>query len=211
MIDESLEFAAYGTLLGLSAGFSPGPLSTLVISHTLQHGAKEGMKVAISPILTDFPIIAAGLLLFTNLSDLNLALGLVSFIGFLFITLLAWQSLTFKAVEVEIEDVQPRSFTKGVLVNFLSPNPYIFWFGVGVPSLLDGYQSGLGPPLLFSLCFFVLIVMSKGLLAILAGRSRAYLTGAAYTWVMRCLGLLLFGFALKLLYDGLTRLEILTV
>lgn len=209
MIEESLEFAAYGTLLGVSAGVSPGPLSTLVISHTLQHGAKEGMKVAVSPILTDLPIIALGLLLFTNLADLNMALGLVSFFGFLFISFLAWQSVTFQPVEIEFKAVAPRSFTKGMLVNFLSPNPYVFWLGVGVPMVLDAYQSGIVPPIVFALCFFVLIIVSKGLLAVLVGRSRSLLRGAAYIWVMRSLGLLLFGFALKLLYDGLVRLQVL--
>lgn len=208
MIEECLEFGAYGTLLGVSAGVSPGPLSTLVISHTLQYGAKEGMKVAISPILTDLPIIALGLLLFTKLADLNLALGLVSFVGFIFISLLGWQSLTFRPVEVEFEELAPRSFTKGILVNFLSPNPYVFWLGVGVPIVLDAHQSGLAPPIVFALCFFVLIIVSKGLLAVIVGKSRGFLSGAAYVWVMRGLGLLLFSFALKLLYDGLIRLQV---
>ena len=46
-----------GALFGLSAGFSPGPLMTLVISQTLQHNAREGALVAASPLVTDAPII----------------------------------------------------------------------------------------------------------------------------------------------------------
>ncbi len=47
-----------GIGLGLSAGISPGPILTLAISYTLQHGLKEGIKIAIVPLITDLPIIA---------------------------------------------------------------------------------------------------------------------------------------------------------
>jgi len=44
---------------GFNAGISPGSLSTLIIAQTLRHNLREGMKVAIAPILTDAPIVAA--------------------------------------------------------------------------------------------------------------------------------------------------------
>ena len=52
-----LQILAMGTFLGLAAGFAPGPLLTLVISETLQHDIKSGVKVALAPIITDLPII----------------------------------------------------------------------------------------------------------------------------------------------------------
>jgi len=52
-----LNFLGIGLILGLSAGFAPGPLLTLVISETLQHDLKAGVKVALAPIITDLPII----------------------------------------------------------------------------------------------------------------------------------------------------------
>jgi len=52
-----LNFLTIGTLLGLSAGLAPGPLLTLVISETLQHDIKSGVKVALAPFITDLPII----------------------------------------------------------------------------------------------------------------------------------------------------------
>src|SRR5687767_9374273 len=42
--------------LGLPAGVAPGPLLTLVITHTLRHGLREGIKVAAAPLITDPPI-----------------------------------------------------------------------------------------------------------------------------------------------------------
>jgi len=57
-----------GIVMGLTAGFSPGPLSTLVITQTLRHGLKEGVKVAVAPLMTDLPIIAASLLLLSRVA-----------------------------------------------------------------------------------------------------------------------------------------------
>ena len=46
-----------GIILGLMAGISPGPLLALVISETLKHGKKEGIKIALTPFITDLPAI----------------------------------------------------------------------------------------------------------------------------------------------------------
>lgn len=51
-----IDFLTIGAALGLSAGLAPGPLLTLVISETLQHGVKSGVKVALAPVITDLPI-----------------------------------------------------------------------------------------------------------------------------------------------------------
>jgi hypothetical protein len=50
-----IHFLTIGIILGLSAGFAPGPLLTLVISETLQHNINSGVKVALAPIITDLP------------------------------------------------------------------------------------------------------------------------------------------------------------
>jgi len=54
---QVIDYFGKGTLLGLAAGFSPGPLTVLVIGETLRHGLRSGLQVAIAPILTDIPII----------------------------------------------------------------------------------------------------------------------------------------------------------
>ncbi|NCD26558.1 MAG: hypothetical protein EOL86_13335, partial [Deltaproteobacteria bacterium] len=49
--------AASGLVLGLSAGLSPGPLLTLMLSETLRHGVRAGLLVAVAPLISDLPII----------------------------------------------------------------------------------------------------------------------------------------------------------
>ena len=89
-----------GIVLGLSAGFSPGPLSTLVISQALQYGVREGLKVALAPIVTDMPIIVLAVFALTRLHNFQTILGLISVSGGLFVVYLSY--LSFKANKIPI-------------------------------------------------------------------------------------------------------------
>jgi len=195
-------YLSYGTVLGLSAGFSPGPLLTLVISQTLQHGTREGVRVAAVPLLTDLPIIFLVLFAFSSLSDPEFVLGAVSVFGGLFVLTLGLKSLRQGPVKLELNQSEPRSYLKGVLVNVLSPHPYLFWVTVGAPTMLKANQHGAIWAVGFVCCFYVCIVSAKVAVALLVGRSRQFLSAGPYLWVMRLLGLLLVGFAMLLFYDG---------
>ena len=70
-----IEYLGKGTLLGLAAGFSPGPLLVLVISETLRHTIKEGIKVSAAPLLTDIPILLVSLFILAGLSKVNVLLA----------------------------------------------------------------------------------------------------------------------------------------
>ena len=74
-----VNFLAMGSILGLSAGFAPGPLLTLVISETLQHDIRAGVKVALAPIVTDLPIIMLTLFILVKLSGFHKVLGIILF------------------------------------------------------------------------------------------------------------------------------------
>ena len=74
-----LNFLGIGFILGLSAGFAPGPLLTLVISETLQHDIKAGVKVALAPMITDLPIIMLTLFILVKLSGFHRVLGIILF------------------------------------------------------------------------------------------------------------------------------------
>jgi threonine/homoserine/homoserine lactone efflux protein len=204
-----LAYLSYGALLGLSAGITPGPLLTLVISHTLRHGAREGVKVAVAPLMTDLPIICLTLLLFSNLPDLSSALGIASLIGGAFVLFLGIQALLQGPVHIHLSEAEPRSYLKGALVNALNPHPYLFWLTVGVPTIIKASKEGLAPAVGFGFCFFSFIVGSKVSIALLTGKSRQFLSGAAYLWTARLLGFLLACFAVALFHEGLSLLGVL--
>jgi len=88
-----IHFLTIGIILGLSAGFAPGPLLTLVISETLQHDIKSGVKVALAPIITDLPIIILTLYILTKLTNFHNILGIISLAGGSFILFMGYESI----------------------------------------------------------------------------------------------------------------------
>ncbi len=202
---------AIGLILGLAAGISPGPLLMLVISETLRHGTGAGVRVALSPLITDLPIILVTVLLLSRLSDYQAILGLVSLLGGCFILYLGYESLRARDIDVGDKAAQraPRSLAKGILTNALNPNPYLFWIGVGAPTLTKATAAGPAAPALFLLGFYGLLVGSKVLLALVVGRTKGFLNGPLYRYTLRLLGLVLCGLALGFFHEGLGLLGLL--
>lgn len=203
-----MEFFTIGIVLGLSAGFAPGPLLTLVISETLQHDIRSGIKVALSPIFTDLPIVILTLAVLSKLSDFHTILGIISMIGGCVILFMGYESLNLKSPESEFSETKPNSLVKGILANALSPHPYLFWFSVGGPILSRAIDLNIRAPFAFIGSFYVCLVGSKILLAVLVGRSKSFLSGTLYKYIMRLLGLALCILALLLFRDGLRLLGI---
>jgi threonine/homoserine/homoserine lactone efflux protein len=202
-----IAFLSAGVGLGLYAGFSPGPLLTLIIAQTIRHGPKEGVKVAFAPIITDFPIILISTFLLVYLSNYKWILGIVSILGGVFLVYLAYTSIKTRGVEVNMDEEMPYSFMKGAIVNALSPHPYVFWITIGAPTIIKGLAESYLATVLFGGSFFGCLIGSKVLLAVITGKSRHFLTGRSYLYIMRVLGIVLLVFAFVLFKDGLCLLE----
>lgn len=192
-----------GIVLGLSAGFSPGPLTTLVISQTLKHGIKEGIKVALAPLITDLPIILISMFVLARLANFRVILGIFSFIGGLFILYLAYESFRTNRFGINVQDAEPQSLRKATVVNVLNPNPYLFWFSVGAPMIIKAWMENPFAAVAFMIGFYACLVGSKVSIAALVSKSRQFFMGKTYIYLMRVLGMLLLIFALLLFRDGL--------
>jgi len=201
-----MEFLTLGAVLGLSAGLSPGPLLALVISETLRHGVKSGIRVALSPAFTDLPIILLTLFVLAQISGYERVLGAVSLLGGVFILFMGAGSLFPRPVRADLPATAPKSLRKGILVNFLSPHPYLFWMSVGGAMMHRAQSHGTGTLVGFLAAFYVALIGAKITLALVVGRSRAFLSGPVYRNVMRLLGLVLCVLALFLFRDGLRLL-----
>ncbi|MCB2188697.1 MAG: LysE family transporter [Deltaproteobacteria bacterium] len=195
-----------GLLMGLAAGFSPGPLSVLVLANTLRHGVAEGSKVALAPLVTDPPIVAACLWLVSGVERFGAALGAVSLAGAGFVLHLAWDSATARPLDPEGAREAPHALRQGILANFLSPHPYLFWVTVGAPLCLwHARESWVGGGEFLG-SFYLGLVGAKLSLAWATGRARSWLTGRPYVYVMRGLGLALAVLAFLLAREGLRLL-----
>jgi len=80
----AFHYLTIGTILGLSAGLAPGPLLALVISETILHDIRAGIKVALAPLVTDLPIIVLTIFILSRLSGFHGILGVISLAVFLF-------------------------------------------------------------------------------------------------------------------------------
>jgi len=196
-------FLFSGIAFGLSAGLSPGPLLTLVISETLKHGIRSGIKVAIAPLLTDLPIVSMAVFLLSHLADVKPVIGAISRGGAAFLIYLGYESLVFKGVELDTAPVRPKSFQKGIAANFLNPSPYLFWISIGGPMMIKAMDISVMPTVWFIVGFYLLLVGSKVLLAVIVGKSRKFLKSSHYIYTVRLLGIVLVAFAVMFVRDGL--------
>ncbi len=203
-------FLSAGIALGLSAGFSPGPLSTLVISHSLRYGAREGLKVAMAPLITDVPIVLLSVFVMAQLRDSKTAFGVISMIGAAVLFYLAYESFKIDKIETAmVGAAESRSVLKGALVNFLSPNPYLFWLTIGGPKIVEAWMDSALAAVEFLAGFYVCLVGGKAIIALAAARSRNLLAGRVYRYVMRILAVALIILALVLLKEGLVFFSVL--
>lgn len=207
-----LEYLAMGAVLGLAAGFSPGPLLALVLAQSIRFGTREGLKVAAAPLLTDLPIVVlATALVAVAAGTAGWILGAISLAGAVFVAYLGIESIRTTGVQAGRPDEAPRSWARGALVNALSPHPYLFWVAVGAPTLILAWEEGPLAAAAFLAGFYACLVGSKMLLAVIAGRSGGRLRGGAYRAVMVVLGVLLLLFAVRLAVEGLRLLGVLQV
>ncbi len=206
ILEGTFSYLAAGIFFGLSAGLSPGPLLALVISETVKHNRREGVKVALTPLVTDVPILLLSIFVLSGLSQYEPVLGIISLSGGVFITHLAWESFRSKGFAGQAEKSNPGSLKKGIVVNILSPHPYLFWITVGVPILLKAFQANILTGLLFLLSFYTLLVGSKVGVAVLVDRSRSFIHQKIYIRTMQVLGIVLLVFALLFFWEGLNIL-----
>lgn len=149
-----------GISLGLAAAITPGPLTFLVISETLKGNWKNGLAVTVSPLVTD-PFLAVFVLLI--ISKLNeKALSVLSIFGGFFLFYLAYENLTFIKFKILSSG---NSLKKGMLTNFLNPHPYLFWFTIGGPLIINSWHQNKAFSFLFLFSFYATFL---GLVAVLA-------------------------------------------
>jgi threonine/homoserine/homoserine lactone efflux protein len=207
-MNDAFIFLVSGCIFGLAGGLTPGPTTALIVAQTMRHGFLDGLKVAISPFITDGPIIAVSALLVGQLARFEPVLGAVTLLGAAFLTHLAIDTFRARALEFDDVNVEPRSITKGILANALNPHPYLFWLVIGAPTLLQATADTLMPAIVFLVGFYTCLVGAKIVIAWLVARSRSFLTSRGYVYVNRALGVALAVFALLFVRDGLRFLNV---
>jgi threonine/homoserine/homoserine lactone efflux protein len=166
-----------GLSLGLGAGISPGPLLTLVVTSTLERGFGAGFRVAVSPLVTDAPIIALTVAVVSSVG--GGALRLLGVVGGLTVAAMGAWSIATSGRGPELTAVPSAGradLWRGVVVNALSPHPWIFWIGVGAPLLVTAWRGSPTLGIAFLGGFYLLLIGSKVAVAALVSRLRSRLS-----------------------------------
>lgn len=197
-----MTYLLLGLTLGFGAGISPGPLMALVVTASLRKGLDGGLQVALAPLITDLPIILLTLFVLDRMPDwtlrgLTIAGGLVViYIGIEILR--SARSATLDEGTAEVKEVSSELW-RGVLVNALNPNPYVFWITVGSPTLLAGWRESSLYPLAFLVSFYSLLVGSKIVIAWLIDKRTEALSSVWYRRVLMVCGVVMIGLGLLLL------------
>jgi len=206
---SGLEFLGLGVFLGLVAGVSPGPLLALVFSETLKFGRREGVKVAISPLVTDVPIVLFVLFVLSNLIGYGFVVGVVSLFGAGYLVYLGVENLRVRVGEFEAKLGRKDALRRSVVANFSSPSPYLFWLSIGGPIIFKSLDVHFSAMILFVLGFYSLLVGSKIGIVLIVDKSKVFLESKYYLWVVRALGIMLILFSLIFVKDGLALIGLL--
>lgn len=205
-----MNYLIAGLTLGFAAGVSPGPLLTLVITRTLERGLGAGVRVALAPLLTDLPIILIALTFFAILPPL--LENVLTVAGGLFVLYLAWETLR-SARTAHLTTAAPdgggasADLWRGMLVNFLSPHPWLFWIGVAAPLLTNAWQSSAWAAMGWLAGFYGLLVGSKMMVAFAVAGGRRFLNDAWYRRLLVASALLLAFFGGALLWQAATGIQ----
>ena len=196
-------FIVSGVVFGLAAGVTPGPLLALVVTQSVQHGTREGMKVAAAPLVTDAPIIAVSVVVVSRLGAAEAILGWLALLGAGVLAYLSYASATATAPGQGASPRPARSLATGVVANLFNPHPYLFWLAVGGPTLGRAWDAGAAVAGGFLIAMYGSLVGSKALVAWAVGAGRSVFNHRAYVVLLRALGVALGVFAALFLRDAL--------
>ena len=163
--------------------------------------------VALAPLVSDAPLIIIILLLLKKVP--LLFVHLISIAGGIFVIYLAWQLFTkWRKDTVIINDAQSKLHTslgQAVLINYLSPGPYLFWTLVNGPILLQALQVSIYHGIAFLLSFYALFIGAMLVLAVVF--SQAKRLGDKVVRILTLVSAILLGiFGLILVYQGLNAI-----
>ncbi len=160
-----------GAGFAFAAAVQPGPFQTFLIAETLHRGWRRTVPAALAPLLSDAPIIAAAVLVLTQIP--GEMVRYLHFAGALFLFYLTRDAWLGWRREVPADETggtaDQRTIFKAALVNFLNPNPWLAWSLVLGPLFLRGYREHPAQGIALLVGFYLTMIVSLvGLISVFA-------------------------------------------
>ncbi|MBL8057317.1 MAG: LysE family transporter [Anaerolineales bacterium] len=162
-----------GALLGVSVAVAPGPLQAYLLAQTRRYGARRTWPLILAPVVSDIPIIALVLLALAWLPEWALR-GLQVAGGLLLLYMAYEQYVAHRQPGAHAAPPQPvgGTFLKAVLLNALSPGPYVFWTTIAGPLFWRASAEGGWLAYLFLASFGVALVAGLAIYVALSSGTR---------------------------------------
>jgi threonine/homoserine/homoserine lactone efflux protein len=154
-------FVSQGVSIAFAAGAQPGPFTSFLIGRTLAQGWRKSIILALTPLVTDLPIVLVVLVILKQFPpELIRIIQLVGGLYLLWIAYGSWRQFragnaSFKADESAPDGISPtRTLFQGAVMAWVSPGPYIFWATINGPLLIQGLNQSVFMGLAFLLAFY---------------------------------------------------------
>jgi threonine/homoserine/homoserine lactone efflux protein len=170
-------FIIRGVSLGFSAGVLPGPFQAYIINATLMLGWRKSIVIILSPLITDIPIAT---LIVVILGQLPVGfIQVLRIVGGLFLLWLAYSTWKQYRVGVTLGETvdgsstaSQRALLRGVMMNFVSPGPYLFWSTVNGPLLIEALEQSVWNGIVVLIAFYGTFLLILALTVFIFDRLR---------------------------------------
>lgn len=194
-----LTFLVLGAGIGFVSGVSPGPVLTLVVTETLKGGWLRGAAVAAGPLLADGPIILVAVAIMNQLPPaFEPAMSLIGGVFLLYLAVTAAMNARQAALPSDQRLSARGGLITGLLARALGPHPYLFWFLVGGPTLIQAKQLGWWAIVAFLVGYYITIVGSNVGLALALHRWIGLLSLRVYRAILLLASLILAAYSIVL-------------
>ncbi|MFW5808430.1 MAG: LysE family translocator, partial [Spirochaetota bacterium] len=133
-MEHSSTHIASALFIGIFAGITTGPLSVYILSEVAAGRPGHGIAAAFSPLVSDGPVAILSIVVLSAVPDRSGLFSLLFAAGGIYLLFLSYRSFAdLRHETAAVSGTAGHSLIRGVWVNLLNPNPYIFWITVGGP------------------------------------------------------------------------------
>ena len=154
-------FVSQGVSIAFAAGAQPGPFTSFLIGRTLATGWRKSIILALTPLVTDVPIILVAVVVLKQFPpELIRGIQLVGGLYLLWIAYGSWRQYRAGKASFKPEANAPegestaKTLAQGAVMGWVSPGPYIFWATINGPLLIQGLNESVGMGIAFLLAFY---------------------------------------------------------
>lgn len=200
-----------GFFYGFLMAFMIGPVFFTLIRTSISKGFLSGAELAFGVALSESFIIFISYISVASLADNIFFKSVMGVLGgaimIIFGLLTFFQQIKKKRLVsqeylIDNKSNDFRYILEGFMLNALNPFVYLFWIGAIGADILDGQYSTAQTVLLFSVTILV-IFLTDLLKVYIADKISKYLNSRVLGTIDILVGIVLFGFGLRLLYFGL--------